>query len=209
MLITAAEFLASREANAAGLTGTPVADVEAVITDVEADLYEVLGYNVEAAGVTSVTVTGRATRFLILPQRVRTITQVASDGSVVSSLDYSRNAGGFRLASSGLWGDGARIVITGAFGFVEGERWRVIAEEILRKAVALELQSTELEGMPSAPPGAYITGIQSESTAFSFFTPSGDSVFVHPTLDRRVRQIMHPLKGADKLRSVVVGGGAL
>lgn len=195
-LITPQEFKASLEARQAGLDSVPDEELTPVIADMEAELYEVLGYEV-ASDAVSVTTLGSGKRTTYLPHRVRSMTSVSESGVALVSGEAYLTAGGFAVKRRfGRWAEGETVLVTagaGNVGFTEGERWRILAEKVLRRFVVRYLNNHG-EGYQGfeAPPGAYVTGYQSENAAIQFYTPGND-----PDTDRIIQLIKHP-KARDK-----------
>ena len=185
MIITADELQASPEAVEAGVDGLEDPVVATAIRVAEAVMNKALGFRV-ANDAESISVVGRDGDRLWLPERVRTVDSVTDSylGTTTTlDEDYEIRESGFALYRRGGWQAHHTYEITGEFGYepyediesvwVGDDQYLLGQRFVLLYAVRM-LASTGSSEMP-APPGAVLTGDQSEGAAFQFYTPTGDS----------------------------------
>lgn len=93
------------------------------------------------------------------------------------------------------------------FDFVSTDQDYIFARQATLLLAVRSLATAGLEGV-AAPPGGYLTGVQSEGTAFTFFTPT-DSSTGYTDVDRLINLIAKgPLAGTSGLVSVQLEGPA-
>jgi hypothetical protein len=176
--LLAAELKGSREAAEAEVNEVPDGDANQAIHEAEVFLYSILGFRVEVPEG-SISVRGQSHSTIYLPERVRSISALTEDGRTVSGVDYTLKARGWILKHNGaVWlhsSDEPNIVISGAFGYAPDEPQYELAKRIVKLLAIRALQSTQPnDNFPTAPAGAYVTGITSEGVTATFFTPKGE-----------------------------------
>lgn len=210
-ILSAAELKETREAIKAGVTSVSQADADRAIREAEALLNRSLGYKAftDASEITVIAPLGDR---LLLPERTRAISAVTDtfpgrSPSVVSD-HYEVRSKGFVLLRPAGWVSNNTVTITGDFGFAADEDEFVLAQEFVIRAAVNELKKTEQKlGGISAPPGAYITGYQSEGAAFTYYTPDESGTITGSReLDILVERIgRHPSKRSSALWTLNAG----
>lgn len=196
-ILSAAELKASREAVEAGVSTVSDAAADSAIALAEATMNKALGYRV-ANSATTLTLGAAEGERLALNERVRTIsgiTEALSGGSAAAISDtYEIRSDGFALWRYSRWRNDSTIVITGTFGFASTEDEYIIAKQFVLLYAVRYLQRTSTTNAMPTPPGAHLTGFQSEQASFTFFTPDG-SITGYQDLDIMLEQIgYHPNK---------------
>lgn len=200
-IISAEEFLASREAIDADVQDVSPDHAELAISEAEAALEQELGYKV-ADDATTVTVYGGGEGFIYLPHRARSISSLTYGGTTIASTGYYVADEGFSLwqgarGHSVPWHSSHPVVITGTFGYAETDAQYVLAKKVVRILAARALASTDSD---SEIPDNLST-LTAEGATFDFDTEDSK-------IQSLINQIgRHPYKKGSDLYTISLSGG--